>query len=148
MKKDHLVRERGGGRKPNTSPIVPETQELSVDLSLTEKDLKNPGVARRILVDNENLKREIETFKESLKISQNSFEKLREKYHQADKDNAVLKQKVAVDTNFEIIKTLSSIGFGSAVTFGISGSYIVATILGVLSLIVYIAAVIRRDMKI
>ncbi len=110
--------------------------------------MKNSGVTKRILVDNENLKKEIGTLKESLKISQNSFEKLREKYHQSDKDNAVLKQKVAVDTNFEIIKFLSSLGIGSAATFAFNKNYIPAAILGVVSLVVFLAAVIRRDSKV
>lgn len=121
--------------------------DSSLDLNLTEKDLKNAGVTRRILADNENLKKEISTLKESFKIIQNSFEKLREKYHQSDKENAVLRQKVAVDPNFEIIKTLSSIGFGVAVTLAFSKNYITATIFGVISLIIYIAAVIKRDSK-
>ena len=127
----------------NISPeLSPE-----VSLELTERDLKNPGVAKRILADKRNLWQEVGTLKESLKISQNSFEKLREKYHQSDKENAVLKQKVSVNTNFEIIKALSSIGFGSAVTFALREEYIVAAVLGVLSLIIFISAVIRRDAK-
>ena len=124
--------------------------ELNSELSLelTEKDLKNPGVARRILVDNNNLIQEIGTLKESLKISQNSFEKLREKYHESDKNNAILRQKVSVDINFEIIKSLSLIGVGSAITLAFDKSYLYATIFGVLSLVIFLAAVIRRDAKI
>lgn len=135
-------------------PKYKKTEETIVDLNseisleLTEKDLKNPGVARRILVDNKNLQQEIATVKESLKISQNSFEKLREKYHESDKNNAILQQKVAVGINFEIIKSLSLIGVGSAITLALNQNYLFAAILGVLSLIIFLAAVIRRDMKI
>lgn len=137
-------------RKSNNEKILTESPEFSpeISLDLTEKDLKNPGVARRILVENENLKKEISTLKESLKISQNSFEKLREKYHENDKNNAVLRQKVSVDTNFEIIKSLSLIGVGSAITLALNHEYLFAAILGVISLVVFLAAVIRRDMKI
>lgn len=137
-------------RKPKTKEPIESSGEPNpeISLDLTEKDLKNPGVARRILADNENLKKEINTLRESLKISQNSFEKLREKYHESDKNNAVLHQKVSVSTNFEIIKSLSLIGVGSAITFAFNQNYLFATILGVLSLIIFLAAVIRRDMKI
>lgn len=135
-------------KRPKEQQIIPRKREIDgISLEFTKKDLKNPGVARRILADNQNLKREIDTLKDSLEISQNSFEKLRRKYHESDKENAVFKQKVSTLSRFEIVRSLSLIGVGSAVTLFLNKEYIFAAILGILSLIIFLVTNIQRESK-
>jgi hypothetical protein len=132
---------------PTENGINYPNQMGHVSLEFTEKDLKNPGVAKRILADNQSLKREVSTLKESLKVSQNTFEKLRNKHHEIDKENAVLKERTSLLSRFEIIKSLSLIGVGSAITLLLNKNYIFAAIIGVLSLIILVITVLPKEPK-
>lgn len=71
-------------------------------LKLTSKELVSPWVSKLLINENEALK-------DSLKITQNAHEELRQKYSDADKKCAILNEKMNIHILLEILKVLLSI---------------------------------------
>jgi len=132
----------------STKPTIDEYNFApEVCLDVTEEDLKNPGVAKRLIADNKRLKHDVSDLQESLCIAQEGFEKLRRKYHEVDKGNALLKQKVSLLINFEIIRSLSLIGVGSAFQLMYAKDFQTAAYIGIPALIIFFSTLAIRGNK-
>ncbi len=131
----------------NRNQISSKSAKPELSLGYTQRDLKNPGVAKGILAENQRLQGEANQLKKSLRLTQDSFEKLRQKYHTRDKENAVMKEKYSLLSRFEIIKSLSLIGVGSAISFLIDKKYLTAAATGIISFILLLV-VTRKDTKV
>lgn len=89
---------------------IPTDPYANVRRELSEEELTSPAVQRLLLSDHDRVERECERLK--------SFE---EKYHECDKQVAILKEKLRISTASEILYTCC-ISFGSILS-GISGIY-------------------------
>jgi len=116
----------------------------SVSLSLTEDDLKNPAVARRIISENQKLQKDAITLEDSLEIHQDRYEKLKDKYHQTDKENAILTEKTKFVISSEIIKFISSVGIGVGITFISLKEFKFGAFFIVISILIYSTILLQR----
>ncbi len=80
--------------KSKSSEVPPRDYLSGVDLDLTEQDLKNSGVVKKILQEHKELLVENAGLKESLESTQDVHAALEAKYHKLDKDHAVLKKEM------------------------------------------------------
>jgi hypothetical protein len=92
------------GSKPITAEDVPKSRRALSRLKreLSDDDLASPGVQKLLLDSLERIEEENAGLKS-----------LREKYHQADKQNGVLEEKLKTSTSVEIV-SMGSLAVGAA----------------------------------
>jgi hypothetical protein len=98
-----------GARSQNNQDLKKESAYEKLPRGLSEEDLKNPGVQKLILSD-------LDSFEEENKI----LKKFQDKFHQLDKVNAVLEEKLKKTQRSEIFYSFC-IAFGG-VLIGFSKS--------------------------
>lgn len=85
-----------------------KSNNSSSNLRLKEEDLAHPGVGKILLGDNKRLRKECNTLKKSLKLTQDELESLRCKNHELDKENSLLNYRLGNALLPETLKFVSS----------------------------------------
>ena len=106
-----VSRDSGGGiEQPAIPSSIPQDPYEKVERRLSEEEMHSSAVQKLLLSENSKKDREIEKLNE-----------LVEKYHQRDKEAAVLEEKLKSSTRSEVLYTVCETG-GSALA-GVSGLF-------------------------
>jgi len=92
-------------------------EKKEVLVTIKEGDLDSSGVGKLLFLENKELKEELSSLRKSLKRTQDAFEKLREKFHEVDKEKSVMKYHISSSIIPSLLKFLTT-GL-----FGIFGGY-------------------------
>lgn len=108
---DELTDDSSSSKKVGeSSSEIPKNPYSGIKRLLSEEDLDNIAIKKLIISENDKLERQI-----------SELEKIKTKYHEIDKEKAVLEEKVAKRNSFEILYSFClSVG---SVLAGLSGIF-------------------------